>query len=82
MKAYFNRLTQCEKQYAMMKAAVCFFSVVGYGNSPVDDLNMLERINEYQTNIQQLKQKLEVPLSQIASLSQKIDKLFETSMRT
>lgn len=78
VKAYFDRWPQCEKQYAMMKAAVCFYQVVGYGNSPVDDLNMLERINEYQTDIQQLKQKLEVPISQITPISQKIDKLFET----
>ncbi len=39
---------------------------------------MLERIKEYQTDIQQLKQKLEVPVSQIIPISQKFDKLFET----
>ncbi|OAD24091.1 hypothetical protein THIOM_000058 [Candidatus Thiomargarita nelsonii] len=78
VKAYFDRWPQCEKQYAMMKAAVCFYQVVGYGNSPVDDLNRLERINEYQTYIQQLKPKLEVPISQITPISQNLDKRFET----
>jgi hypothetical protein len=65
VKAYFERLSQCEKQSAMMKAAGSDYQVVGYGNSPVDDIKMLERINEYQTGIQQLKQELEVPISQI-----------------
>jgi hypothetical protein len=57
----------------MMKAAVCFYQVVGYGKKQVDDIKMLERINEYQTVIQQLKQELEVPISQITPLSQKFD---------
>jgi len=61
-----------------MKAAVCFYQVVGYGKKQVDDIKMLERINEYQTGIQQLKQELEVPISQIIPISQKFDKLFET----
>ena len=78
VKAYFERWPQCEKQYAMMKAAVCFYQVVGYGKKQVDDIKMLERINEYQTGIQQLKQELEVPISQIIPISQKFDKLFET----
>lgn len=76
--AYFECWPQCEKQYAIRGAAVCFYQVVGYGNSPVDDIKMLERINEYQTDIQQLKQELEVPISQIIPISQKFDKLFET----
>ena len=78
VKAYFERWPQCEKQYAMMKAAVCFYQVVGYGKKQVDDIKMLERINEYQTDIQQLKQELEVPISQIIPISQKLDELFET----
>jgi len=78
VKAYFERWPQCEKQYAMMKAAVCFYQVVGYGKKQVDDIKMLELINEYQTGIQQLKQELEVPISQIIPISQKLDKLFET----
>jgi len=79
--AYFERWPQCEKQYAMMKAAVCFYQVVGYGKKSVDDIKMLERIHEYQTDIQQLKQELEVPISQIFPISQKFDKLFERELK-
>ncbi len=75
VKAYFERWPQ---QYAMMKAAVCFYQVVGYGKKQVDDIKMLERINEYQTDVQQLKQELEIPISQIVPISQQFDKLFET----
>lgn len=42
VKAYFERWPYCEKQYAMMKASVCFYQVVGYGKKQVDDVNMLE----------------------------------------
>ena len=80
VKAYFDRWPQCEKQYAMMKAAVCFYQIVGYGKKQVDDVKMLERINEYQTGIRQLKQELEIPISQIVPISKKFDKLFETEI--
>jgi len=81
VKAYFERWPQCEKQYAMMKAAVCFYQVVGYGKKQVDDINMLERIKKYQTDIKQLKQELEVPLSQIILTEQELGKLFETERK-
>ena len=65
-----------------MKAAVGDYQIVGYGKKPVDDIKMLELLSEYQADIQRLKQELEVPISQIIPISQKFDKLFETSMRT
>ena len=81
VKAYFDRWPQCEKQYAMMKAACCFYQVVGYGKKQVDDLKMLERIQESQTDIQELEQQLEIPISQIISIEQQFEKLFETERK-
>lgn len=71
VKAYFERWPRCEKQYAMMKASVCFYQVVGYGKKQVDDVNMLERIEKSQADIQQLKQELDIPISQIISIEEK-----------
>jgi len=78
VKAYFERWPYCEKQYAMMKAAACFYQVVGSGKKHVDDVNMLERIEKYQADIRQFKQEIEIPISQITSIEPELSKLFET----
>ena len=77
VKAYFDRWPFCEKQYAMMKAAVCFYQVVGYGKKYVSDENMIDRIKKHQTDLQQLQHELRIPLSQITANEQKFQMLFE-----
>ena len=77
VKAYFDRWPFCEKQYAMMKAAVCFYQVVGYGKKYVSDENMIDRIKKHQTALQQLQHELRTPLSQITVNEQKLQMLFE-----
>jgi transposase len=77
VKAYFDRWPYGEKQYAMMKAAVCFFQVVGYGKKRLPDEGMLERIEELQNDLKQLREQLRTPLSQIAVKEQELQVLFD-----
>jgi hypothetical protein len=70
VKAYFDRWPYCEKQYAMMKAATCFYQIVGYGKKQEDDKNMLARIKKIETHLEQLHQELKTPLFQIAAKEQ------------
>lgn len=77
VKAYFDRWPYCEKQYAMMKAAVCFYQVVGYGKKQVSDVNMLDRIKKHQGDLQRLQHELRIPLSQISLNEQKLQTLFK-----
>lgn len=81
VKAYFDRWPFCEKQYAMMKAAVCFFQVVGYGKKLLEDDNMLERMKKLQAELRQLHHELEAPLLQISDKEQHLQKLFEEECR-
>ncbi len=76
VKAYFDRWPYCEKQFAMMNAAVCFFQVVGYGKKLLDDDNMLQRIKELQTQLRQLHEELKAPLAQVVDKEQQLQKLF------
>jgi hypothetical protein len=77
VKAYFDRWPFCEKQYAMMKAAVCFYQVVGYGKKHVNDENMIKRIKKHQIDLEHLQQELKIPLSQISEEEQKLQTLIE-----
>ena len=77
VKAYFDRWPCCEKQYALMKSALCFFQVVGYGKKPVADENKIAQIEKLQTDLQQLQSQLETPLSQITNREQQLQALFE-----
>lgn len=81
VKAYFDRWPYCEKQYAMMKAAVCFNQIVGYGKKHVADENMLDRIKKHQDDLQRLHDELKIPLSQISLNEQKLQKLFQEERR-
>ena len=81
VKAYFDRWPYCEKQYAMMKAAACFYQIVGYGKKHVADENMLDRIKNHQDDLQRLHHELKIPLSQISLNEQKLQKLFEEERR-
>ena len=81
VKAYFDRWPYGEKQYAMMKAAVCFFQVVGYGKKRLPDETMLARIAELQTDLKQLRTQLAIPLSQIAVKEQELKVLFDEERR-
>jgi signal transduction histidine kinase len=81
VKAYFDRWPYCEKQYAMMKAAACFYKIVGYGKKHVADENMLDRIKKHQDDLQGLHHELKIPLSQISLNEQKLQKLFEEERR-
>ncbi len=81
VKAYFDRWPYCEKQYAMMKAAACFYQIVGYGKKHVADENMLDRIKNHQGDLQWLHHELKLPLSQISLNEQKLQKLFEEERR-
>ena len=65
----------------MMKAAVCFYQVVGYGKKHVSDENMINRINKHQIDLQHLQQELKIPLSQISEKEQKLQTLFEKERR-
>jgi len=76
VKAYFDRWPYCEKQFAMMNAAVCFFQVVGYGKKLLDDDNMLARMKQLQTALRQLHDELKEPLAQISDKEQQLQKLF------
>ncbi len=67
VKAYFDRWPLCERQYAMMKAAVCFHQVVGYGKKQVDNEKMIDRISKSQITLKRLQRELKIPLSQIAT---------------
>ncbi|MCP4401204.1 MAG: hypothetical protein GY801_28390 [bacterium] len=77
VKAYCDRWPYCEKQYAMMKAATCFYQIVGYGKKQEDDKNMLERIKKLETHLEQLHQELKSPLIHIAAKEQQLLTLFE-----
>lgn len=77
VKAYFDRWPCCEKQYALMKSALCFFQVVGYGKKPVADENKIAQIEKLQTDLQHLQEELETPLSQITVQEQQLQTLFE-----
>lgn len=77
VKRYFDRWPYNEKQYAMMKAAVCFFQVVGYGKKQVDDEKMLGRMSKIQTDLQQLQRELKIPLSKITVKEQDLQALFD-----
>lgn len=77
VKAYFDRWPYCEKQYAMMKAALCFYQVVGYGKKLVPDENMVDKIKKLQTDLRELQQELAFPLSQIIEEEKKLQTLFE-----
>ena len=81
VKTYFDRWPSCEKQYAMMKAAVCFNQIVGYGKKHVADENMLDRIKKHQDDLQRLHDELKIPLSQISFNEQKLQKLFQEERR-
>ena len=76
VKSYFDRWPYCEKQFAMMNAAVCFFQIVGYGKKLLYDDNMLERMKELQTELRQLHDDLKEPLAQIADKEQQLQQLF------
>ena len=77
VKAYFDRWPYCERQYAMMKAAACFNQVVGYGKKLLPDKNMIDKIEKLQTDLRQLQQELETPLSQITEEEKNLQVLFE-----
>jgi transposase len=81
VKAYFDRWPFCEKQYAMMKASVCFYRVVGYGKKQVSDEKMIDRINKHQSDLNRLKEELQIPLSQIVTKEQELQILFEEETR-
>ncbi len=81
VKAYFDRWPYCERQYAMMKAAVCFYQIVGYGKKQVADENMLYKIKKYQNDLQRLNRELKIPLLQISENAGRLQKLFETERR-
>jgi hypothetical protein len=81
VKAYFDRWPYCEKQFAMLNAAVCFFQIVGYGKKLLDDDNMLERMKELQTELRQLHDELKEPLAQISDKEQQLQKLFVEERR-
>jgi transposase len=81
VKAYFDRWPYGEKQYAMMNAALCFFQIVGYGKKRLDDEKMLERIQELQNDLRQLREQLAIPLSQIAVKEQELQVLFVEERR-
>jgi transposase len=81
VKAYFDRWPCCEKQFAMMKAAVCFFQVVGYGKKLLDDDNMLERMKKLQIELRQLHDALKEPLAQIFDKERQLQKLFAEERR-
>lgn len=81
VKAYFDRWPCSEKQYAMMKAALCFYQVVGYGKKLVADENMLDRIKKLQTDLQRLQHELEIPLLQITAKEQELQTLFQEERR-
>jgi len=76
-KAYFDRWPYCEKQYAMMKAAVCFYQIVGYGKKYVSDKNMIDRIKQHQIDLEHLQHELKIPLSQITANERKFQALFD-----
>ena len=76
IKAYFDRWPYCEKQFAMMNAAVCFFQIVGYGKKLLDDDNMLERMKALQTELRPLHDELKEPLAQSSDKEQQLQKLF------
>lgn len=81
VKAYFDRWPYGEKQYAMMNAALCFFQIVGYGKKRLDDETMLARIKALQNDLQQLREQLAAPLSQIAVKEQELQALFVEERR-
>lgn len=77
VKGYFDRWPYAERQYAMMKAAVCFYQIVGYGKKEQDDENMLTRIKQLEKDLRQLNSKLAVPLSQINEKEKKLEVLYD-----
>jgi len=76
VKAYFDRWPNGEKQFAMMKAGLCFQQIVGYGKKQVADESMLARITKLEKDLEQLRDQLQIPLSQISAKEQQIQPLF------
>lgn len=81
VKAYFDRWPYCEKQYSMMKAATCFYQIVGYGKKHTDDKNMVERIEKLEGKLHSLHQELKVPISQVNTKEQELMKLYKKERR-
>lgn len=77
VKAYFDRWPYGEKQFAMMKASVCFFQIVGYGKKCMDDDKMIIRIRQLEIDLRRLRDELEKPLSKIAAKEQELYVLFD-----
>ncbi|MBC8394791.1 MAG: hypothetical protein H8E17_19765 [Deltaproteobacteria bacterium] len=76
VKAYFDRWPNGEKQFAMMKAGLCFHQIVGYGKKQVADENMLARITKLEKDLEQLRDELQMPLSEISAKEQHLSALF------
>ncbi len=81
VKAYFDRWPYCEKQYSMMKAATCFYQIVGYGKKHTDDKNMVERIEKLEGQLHSLHQELKAPISQVNTKEQELMKLYKKERR-
>jgi len=67
--------TNGEKQFAMMKAGLCFHQIVGYGKKQVADENMLARITKLEKDLEQLRDELQMPLSKISAKEQQLSAL-------
>ena len=58
-----------------MKAATCFYQVVGYGKKQQDDNNMIERIKTLEGCLHALHLELQEPLSQVHAKEQELIQL-------
>jgi len=68
VKSYFDRWPAQELDFKDMKGGVNIHRVVGYGKKLVDNEKVLERIEQLQGQISELKIELEAPLNEIRGI--------------
>jgi hypothetical protein len=68
VKSYFDRWPMQELTFKDMKSSVNIHRVVGYGKKSVDNVTVVKKIDQLQTQIQHLEETLADPLQQLQEL--------------
>ena len=75
VKSYFDRWPMQELDFKSMKSAVNIHRMAGYGKILVDNTNVIEKIEELQTQKKRLEDELKIPLTKINRLEKDLQSL-------
>ena len=81
VKAYFDRWPCEELQFRRMKSFACLNRVAGYGKKKLPDERVRATQQQLQRQITALRQRLKVPLKQIADQEEQVAKAVEKELR-